>query len=100
MIRELNEELGAIFKYNDVTFIGSVTEDFTDHKELVHIYFWHDKEKTIRVFYEFEAVFFDSVEEAISQPKIMDYTIFGNKKMSRNRINKIRYKKRDENHPF
>jgi 8-oxo-dGTP diphosphatase len=80
MIRELNEELGAILKYNDVTFIGSVTEDFTDHKELVHIYFWHDKEKTITGCYEFEAVFFDSLEEAISQPEIMDYAIWAIKK--------------------
>jgi 8-oxo-dGTP diphosphatase len=80
MIRELNEELGAIVTEIDVTFIGSITEDFTNHKHLVNVYFWHDKLGSITGCYEWESVQFDTIEDAISQPEIMDYAVWSLKK--------------------
>ncbi len=76
LIRELNEELGAIVKSQDVTFVGALTEDFTNHKEVVHVHFWHDKEGTITGCYEAEAVEYDNIENALQHPKIMDYAFW------------------------
>ncbi|MCI5060920.1 MAG: NUDIX hydrolase [Alphaproteobacteria bacterium] len=73
LIRELREELGAVVKPKDVTFIGTITEDWTNHTEAVHIHFWHDKEGTITGCYECEAIEYNSAEEALKHPKIMDY---------------------------
>ncbi len=73
LVRELNEELGAMVKPDDVVFIGAISEDFTNHTELVHVYFWHDKNKTVTGCYEAEAVEYHSVEDALAHLKIMDY---------------------------
>lgn len=73
LVRELHEELAAVVDPVDVIHIGSVTEDFTDHTELVHVYFWHDRNHTITGCYEAEAVFYDTIAEAFAHPKIMDY---------------------------
>lgn len=73
LIRELNEELGAVVIEKDLVFIGAITEDWTDHAELVHVYFWHDKQGTITGCYEAEAREYDTVEQALAHPKIMDY---------------------------
>ena len=73
LIRELNEELGAIVLAQDVVKIGGITEDFTNHQELVHIHFWHDKQGTITGCYEAEPRTYDSVAQALAHPKIMDY---------------------------
>ena len=73
LIRELNEELGAKVNENEVIKIGAITEDWTQHRELVHVHFWHDKKGTITGCYEAEARYYKSVEEALLHPKIMDY---------------------------
>lgn len=73
LIRELNEELDAKVDERNVVFIGAVSEEFTNHTELVHVHFWHDKNNTITGCYEAEAVYYDDVEKALSHPKIMDY---------------------------
>jgi 8-oxo-dGTP diphosphatase len=73
LVRELKEELGAEVNENNIVSLGAITEDWTQHKELVHIYFWHDKQDTITGCYEAEAIAYDSVEEALTHPKIMDY---------------------------
>lgn len=73
LVRELHEELGAVVDPADVIFIGALTENFTDHTELVHVHFWHDKHNTITGCYEAEAVHYDTVAEALAHPKIMDY---------------------------
>ncbi|HPQ50563.1 MAG: NUDIX hydrolase [Alphaproteobacteria bacterium] len=73
VIRELNEETGGKIKEQDLLFIGAITEGWTKHKEIVYVYFWHDKENTITGCYEAEPITFDSSEEALSHPKIMDY---------------------------
>ena len=39
----------------------------------MHVYFWHDKGNTITGCYEGEAIEFDTVEDALAHPKIMDY---------------------------
>lgn len=71
--RELNEELGAHVEAGDVVFIGGVTEEFTQHTELVHVHFWHDKKNTIEGCYEGEAVFYKTAAEALAEPKLMEY---------------------------
>lgn len=76
LIRELHEELGAVVDPDDVVFIGALTEDFTNHKELVHVHFWHDKHGTITGCYEAEAREFENTEQVLSHPKIMDYAIW------------------------
>lgn len=82
MIRELNEELGARIDRNDVRFIGAVSEDFTGHTELVHIFLWHDKDATITGCYECEAVSFGTIEEAINQPGLMEYARWALKRVT------------------
>lgn len=76
LVRELKEELGAQIDEKDVVFIGAVSEEFTNHTELVHVHFWHDKNNTITGCYEAEAVRYDSAEGALAHPKIMDYAVW------------------------
>ncbi|HOO50003.1 MAG TPA: NUDIX hydrolase [Alphaproteobacteria bacterium] len=73
LIRELHEELGAVVRQDDLVFIGAISEDWTNHTELVHVYFWHDTHGTITGCYEAEAREYNTVEEALAHPKIMDY---------------------------
>lgn len=73
LVRELHEELGAIVNPADLIFIGAVSEDFTDHTELVHVPFWHDVHGTITGCYEAEAVYYETVADALAHPQIMDY---------------------------
>ncbi len=73
LIRELHEELGAIVRPEDVRFIATVTEGMTDHSEAVHIHFWHDRAGTITGCYECEARHYDTLDDALAHPKIMDY---------------------------
>jgi 8-oxo-dGTP diphosphatase len=73
VMRELNEETGAKIKEKDLVFIGAITEDWTNHTEVVHLYFWHDKERTITGCYECESITFDSVKEALAHAQIMPY---------------------------
>ena len=76
LVRELHEELGAQVRAEDVVCLGAVTEDFTNHTELVCLHFWHDKENTITGCYEAEPRYYESVDEALSHPKVMDYLAY------------------------
>ena len=73
LIRELNEETGALASPENITFIGAISEEWTNHTELVHVHFWHDQEKTITGCYEAEARIYNKTEDALSHPQIMDY---------------------------
>lgn len=73
VIRELNEETGGIIEPKYLVFVGAVTEGWTNHTEIVHVYFWHDTKNTITGCYEAEPISFDTVEEALAHPKLMDY---------------------------
>jgi 8-oxo-dGTP diphosphatase len=73
LVRELKEELGVEVDPAEVVFIGALTEDWTQHKELVHVYFWHDRKGTITGCYEAEPRHYDRIEDALAHPKIMDY---------------------------
>ena len=73
LCREIKEELGAPITPDDVQFIGAISEDWTNHKEFVHLYFWHDTDNKITGCYEAEAREFNNVENATAQPKLMDY---------------------------
>jgi len=76
LIRELNEELGAVVNEDDVVFIDAITEECTGHSELVYVHFWHDKEGTITGCYEAEAREYDTLEQALNAPKLMDYALW------------------------
>jgi 8-oxo-dGTP diphosphatase len=73
LVRELKEELGADMPTEEVIHLGSLTEVMTDHTELVHTHFWHDRKGVITGCYECEAVYYDRVAGALAHPKIMDY---------------------------
>jgi len=72
IIRELHEELGAKVNQDDLVELGAVTEDVTQHTELVYLYFWHDKQNSITGCYECEAQYFDNTADALDHPKLMD----------------------------
>lgn len=76
LIRELNEELGAQVKPQDVISFGAITEAITKHTELIYPFFWHDKNKTITGCYEGEMLCFDHYDAAVSYlshyEKVMD----------------------------
>ena len=76
LIRELNEELGAVVKPEDLTKIGALTEECTKHSEIIHTYFWHDIEHTITGCYEAESREFNSVEDTVNYQGIMDYAVW------------------------
>lgn len=71
LVREMHEELGAIVNADDVITIGKVTED---DGSVVHVHLWQDRNATITGCYEWEARSYDSVIEALSHPKVMEYT--------------------------
>lgn len=73
LVRELHEELGAIVEPADVTFLGAITEGQTSHLDVVHIHLWHDAHGTITGCYEFAAEAFDTPEQALADPGLMDY---------------------------
>jgi len=72
LVRELNEELGAVVDESEVISLGAVTEEVTNHTELVFEYFWHDRNGTITGCYEGEMIAFDNNEAIFTHPKVMD----------------------------
>ena len=72
IVRELHEELGAAAEPDEVISLSVITEEITQHTELVHLYFWHDKQNTITGCYEGEAQYFDKVDGALAHTKLMD----------------------------
>lgn len=72
LVRELNEELGAIVDPAEVVSLGVITEAITKYSELICVYFWHDKHGTITGCYECESRTYASCAEALAQPKMMD----------------------------
>ena len=73
LVRELHEELGAEVNESELLFLGALTEDITDHTEIVHVHFWHDKRASITGCYECEPEYYLEASEALKDPKIMDY---------------------------
>jgi 8-oxo-dGTP diphosphatase len=71
LVRELNEELGAIVEPKDVIHLGAITEQATHYQDLIYVHFWHDKQGTITGCYEGEAVHYTRAAEALKHPKIM-----------------------------
>jgi 8-oxo-dGTP diphosphatase len=73
VIRELEEETGAKIKAPELVSLGAVTESFTNHTQIVHTYFWHDKNNTVTGCYECEPAYYQTVADALAHPKIMAY---------------------------
>ena len=71
--REIHEEVGAVVKPNELTFIAAVTEKVFNHEELLSLYFWHDENNRVTGCYEGEAHYYDNVDDALGHPKVMDY---------------------------
>jgi len=72
LVRELHEELGAKVIPSDVISLGTITEAITNYSELIYHYFWHDKQGTITGCYECEPKYYDTVDEIVAHPKVMD----------------------------
>ena len=72
LIRELNEELGAVVNEDEVIRFGAITEATTHHTELVYVYFWHDKKATITGCYEGSPAYFHNAESALKNTKMME----------------------------
>lgn len=72
-IREIHEETGGLPASEEMVFIGSITEKWTNHTEIVNIYFWHDKNGTITGCYEDSPIEFKKIEDALSSKDLMDY---------------------------
>lgn len=72
LIRELKEELGADVNASDVTNLGALTEAETDFKELVYVYFWHDKQGTITGCYEGKAKYYNAPADVVKHRKVMN----------------------------
>ena len=76
-IRELNEETGAIIKKADLMLLGAVTEDMTDHKDIVFIHFWHDTENTVTGCYEAQMRIYENLDQLLNtEDHIMDYLLW------------------------
>ena len=71
--REIKEELGAEIAPTELIKIGDFEDHFSDHTELSHLYFWHDKTGKITGCYEGEAVYYDQINAALNHPQIMSY---------------------------
>lgn len=72
IIRELHEELGAIVQAHELIKLGQITEAITQHRELIHLFYWHDKQNTITQCTEGEVKLFTNVAEALQADKLMD----------------------------
>jgi 8-oxo-dGTP pyrophosphatase MutT (NUDIX family) len=72
LVRELHEELGADVEVADLVSLGAITEDVTNHTELIHAYFWRDLYNTITGCYEDTAVYFDDIDAVFAEPKVTD----------------------------
>lgn len=70
--REINEELGALVEEKDLINLGAVTEDMSNHEELVYVFFWYDSRGTITGCYEGEAVHFEDVASILAKKNITD----------------------------
>lgn len=72
LMRELKEELGASVAPDEPVKLGAFTEEATHQADLIHAFFWHDKNATITGCYEGEIRFFESVQAVIQQPKLLE----------------------------
>lgn len=80
MVREIHEETGAKIEEGEAVFVGAITEAETNHTEIVHLYFWEDKESRITGCYEADYVEFENAEAALNSPELMDYAAWTLKK--------------------
>lgn len=65
IIRELDEELGAKIIESEIIKLESITEILTNHSDVLHMYFWHDKNNTITGCYEGQVVAFDNMVDVL-----------------------------------
>lgn len=72
IVRELKEELGARVNPDELVALGAVTEDMTNHSEIVYVFFWHDRLGSITGCYEGEPRYYNNIAEALAHPKMVD----------------------------
>ncbi len=85
-IREIQEETGGLIKTPDLVSVATISEAWTMHTELVHLYFWHDKKGTIRGCYEAESLLFETAAEAMAHAKLMPYAKWALEECVRKRL--------------
>lgn len=76
LVRELNEELGAIVIPSEVVSLGAILEPETNYSTLVHLYYWHDVKGTITGCYEGKAKYFNDPVMIEKQLKVMNDIIW------------------------
>lgn len=76
LVRELNEELGAIVSPQTVITLGAVSEPETNYSSLIYVYFWHDTHGSITGCYEGQAKYFNDPTLPKSHPKVMTEVIW------------------------
>jgi 8-oxo-dGTP diphosphatase len=72
LVRELKEELGAEVKPQDVISLGTLVDTADDHKELVYLYFWHDRSGSITGCYEGKAKYYNDPVIPQRHPRVMN----------------------------
>jgi 8-oxo-dGTP diphosphatase len=73
MVREIQEETGGMVLKDETVFLGAITEEDTSHRDLVHVWFWHDIRGSVTGCYEREEICFDDVDDVLALPLLMDY---------------------------
>lgn len=76
LVRELQEELGAIVSPSEAINLGTISESYTNYNDLIYTYFWHDQKNTITGCYEGEPRFFNTYSDVIMYPNVLDDVVW------------------------
>lgn len=72
LVRELKEELGGKVNLKDVISFGAISELMSKYRELIHTFFWYDRQGSITGCYEGEPRYFNNVSDILGLPKLTD----------------------------
>ena len=72
LLRELNEELGAIIPQKEIITLGAVTDRENNKDALKYVYFWHDKHHRITGCYEGTSINFNNTDNLQRLPHVMN----------------------------
>ena len=72
IIRELKEELNLDVAKKQLTYLGAITEPVSEHKELIHQYYYFLEEDALSDCFEGELRIFKNIESLQNETKLMD----------------------------
>lgn len=72
IVRELQEEVGAIVFAEELVPLGAYTEKVTSYQDTIFGYFWHDRGSKIIGCFEGKAVYFRTEKDVLSNSLMMD----------------------------